>query len=128
MAYRRFFVCGLPGSDPGGDSMAVLYRDKYGYHVDHAERVEEDGDEWDVRGWDVPDDVQAYHDWADWPAIFETCDTPAEWRPGSDPEARACLTLDLASFYGPDNLDSYPVRMTLGALKRHRPFWRNVSR
>ena len=88
--------------------------------------VEWDSDDDNAKGRlyeaDVRDrDIAAAHDWIDVEAMSRSLDfDPAEWRKqarGSYVERARCL-YDIASYYGWENLDSYPIEVTRDDIRK----------
>lgn len=79
---------------------------------------------------DLPEDVTAYYDWADWPGVLQCCGIGENLPPHQrlrmarlqgrhlDPMIRLRLMEDMASFHSWDNLDSQPLRMTTRELRQ----------
>lgn len=85
---------------------------------------------YDVRSCCVETDVLKDLSWlsdSDVATISKSMD--CDWRKlaqSPDARERAQAVLCVRDYYGPDNLDSYPVHMTRADLLRHRPFYRGA--
>ena len=140
--YPRYYV-GRTGDinalDYGG---GVVYRDKYGYHMDWTPGVDDyddsrygksgRGEKFMIYGLDLEPDMLAYHSWVDVAALNRQYDDAsydvAELGRSDDPMDRASAAMDIIAYYGIDELDSYPVEMTRSELVRARPYWAKALR
>lgn len=126
---RKISSLGDVNPEYGG---TVLYRDQYGYHLEHWDEPEDDDlpasqQEVEVYRADVPDDVFGYHNWVNVADVARTMgmsatDLRADGR-SADPTDRARAVEAIAMYHGWQNLDESPATFTIAELKRR---WRSI--
>jgi hypothetical protein len=84
----------------------------------YFEPVDEDDEKSDIEVYreDLPDNVMAYYDWADWERVGDASGVSMEEKlessTSSDPVVRAGMVQSLAFYFGWHCVDDYPLRMT----------------
>lgn len=136
MAHRRF-VCTIGDLNPLAFGGMVVYRGIDGkYRMEYTPGA---GDREPHRGetftiyciGDIEDDVSEDLTWVSAPDIDGQHDDPKydggySWEDlgaSKDVIDRAMAYYDVIMYYGPEELDQYPVDMTRTDLRKYRPYW-----
>lgn len=116
-------IGGTGDVDPLEHGGGVVYKDDYGLHWEWWDEPE--GDDYVVYRADVPDDVTAYFDWADWNKIGDYVDESAAElvREGKSSNVmhRVYVMRDLAAYWGAHELDGDPLELTRSEMEHRWP-------